>query len=434
MQRDDADHGDADTAARRQFLRALGGVGVAGLAGCAGDDGTDTPTTTPDETTEPAGGTDPATATPTDTSTPTPTDTSTPPPTDTSTPGNTFGDEPRPLVALAGDESASPDETVTLTGDLLNAYLFPVRSVEITLEPPGDGWEITATGATSFGELPSQGREEVAWEVVVPEDADGEYTIDGTITYETDADEAEVGISHTLLVLTPGEAPEEGLEAYVAFDGDTPTNEVTGADAEVYGDPSPGAAGPTGDTGDAFAFDGDGDAVASAEPLAIDGDAATIAGWVRFTGESIEEYTRLFTVAPDPTTPFDGANGYQVFYQAGGLWLVGFDASGESAVVTESLGEFIEPETWYFVAFTIDEGTYTMHAYDTGGAISGFPREVSASPRNKSESQHLVLSAGTDDFGTTYYAACRMDEVRAYSRPLSQGEMYQLYTGSGGSG
>jgi hypothetical protein len=305
--------------------------------------------------------------------------------------------------------------------------------VDVTPARPAQNSEPPPTGPTSFEELPSQDSEEIIWEVDVPEDADGEYTITGTITYENDADQAEVGLSHPLLVLAAGEAPQEGMEAYFPLDGDAATNAVTESEATVYGDPAFGASGATGDTGEAVAFDGEDDALASAEALPIDGDAATIAGWLKLTGESIEEWTRLFTVAPDPTTPFDEAGGYQVFYQAGGLWLVAFDAAGESAVVTGSLGNFVDPGTWYFVAFTIDEGEYTMYAYDAEGSIAGFPQTVSGSSRNKSESQHLVLSAGTDDFDTTYYAASAMDEVRAYSRALSEVEMFKLYTGSGRS-
>jgi hypothetical protein len=424
MERSDTGSRGADAADRRRFLKALGAVGAAGLAGCAGDDGDDeTDAETPTGTTEPGDETDAETPTATTTATPTTTE----------EPDQGFGDDPRSLVTIAGNESASPGETVTLGGDVVNAYLFPVRSVEVTIGPPADGWEVTATGPTSFEEIPSQGSESVAWEVTIPEDADGEYTVAGTISYESDTDQAEVDLSHDILVLTAGAAPEEGLEAYFPLDGDTPTNEITGAEATVYGDPSPGAAGATEDTGDAVAFDGEDDAVASGEELPIDGDAATIGGWVRFTGDSTETWTRLFTVAPDPTTPFNEVAGYQVFYQDGGLWLVGFTAAGESAVVTDSLGNFIEPGTWYFVGITIDEGTYTVYAYDAEGAIDGFPQAVDGSMRNKSESQHLVMPAGTDDFDSTYYTACEMDEVRAYSRALAEDEMFRLYTGSGGS-
>jgi len=416
MRRNENDDRCVDAADRRTFLRALGVAGVAGLAGCSGDDGEDT-----EEPTATTASTDTGTETTEPTDTGTPTDTPTP------TDDQDFGDDPPQLLTLEGGGSVSPDESTTLTGEILNSYLFPIQSVAVTLEPPGDGWDITPDGDTSFEEIPSQEREDVAWEITAPDDADGQYAIEGTISYESTTDAAEIGFTHSVVVFTPGEVPQDGIEAYVSFDAEAATNQVTGTDAEVVGDPETGADGVINDAW-GFTDNGTRDSVADAvvtEPLPLNGETATVGAWINFT--SHEEFGRLYQVAgATDTTPGEGELGWDVEFNSGADSVFVVNWNGDSGRVTPT-ETGISPETWYFVVTVVDGDEARLHVFDENGQVDGSPG-VGTAPRTQSDGEPLILMAadGSDTVG-------RMDEVRAYSRALSEQEVLELYAGSGGA-
>jgi hypothetical protein len=171
---------DRPTERRRQFLKAVGTLGVAGVAGClGGDDGTPTDTATPteaDETDMEADETD--TETPTDAETPTPTEE-----------GPSLPDDPKPLISIPG--GGIPPGAETLTGVLTNSYLFDIQSGTVELEGP-EGWEFTPSEGTSFDTLESQNTQEATWEVSMPEDAAGEYELTAHVTYAAGEEEADV--------------------------------------------------------------------------------------------------------------------------------------------------------------------------------------------------------------------------------------------------
>jgi len=417
-----------DTTGRRRFLKTIGALGVTGLAGCGGDgDDTDTETATETDTdtetetpTEATTTTTADTATPTDTGTPT--DTATPTDTGTPTPGQDLPDDPPPIISFSGGGSVSPGESTTLTGTIQNPYLFPIRNVEITLSPPSDDWSLSSDGETSFDELESQGTAEISWEITAPDDADGEYTISGTASFETTTDSASTDISQSVFVFAAGDVPADGLEAYFPFDGDAATNVVTGTDGEVTGEPTTDA---TGVVDGAWEFTTDGsrsntvDAVTSGEDLPLNGEGATVACWINFTGH--EPFGRLLQVGGDIATSTVDPPGHEIVFedQSDALYIYAKTASTTIPV---------SPETWYFVVGVVDGSEARLHVFDGDGELDASPTTVD-DMRSPSGTEPLVMMSGDDS-----ETAGRLDEVRAYSRALSEQEILELYGGSGGAG
>jgi len=413
---------------RRWFLKTLGVLGVTGLAGCGGDgdDGTDTATDTP-TTTETATAdtpTDTTTAdTPTDTTTETVGGTDTPTETvgGTDTPAQPLGDPPEPLLSLGG-ASAGTGETTTLSGTLSNPYLFDVRNVSVSLSGPS-GWDVSATGSTTFDRIESQSEQSVSWEVTVPEDASGANEFTATVEYESTTDSASVEVTSSISAYTPGDVPQEGLEAYFSLDTDTPVNAITGTEASVMGEPTSGA---TGIVGDAWEFEttGDpatvGDTVIS-EQLPINGEGSTVGAWLNFTDH--EAYGRVYHVDAEGNaeTPTSG-------------WNVEFGETNDEAIVQywnsgdtgRDSGDSISLSTgtWVFVVTVIDGGDYRIHAFDEDGELDASPVTGSGT-YGQSDTAALIMMTG-DGRDT----AGRMDEVRAYSRALSADEVSRLYQGS----
>ncbi len=417
----DTDGCDADgNANRRRFLKALGALGVTGLAGCGGDgDGGDTPT----DTTEQVDTTDPPMTTDSRETT-APPETTEP---ETDTPDDSFGGDPQQLLEIEGGYLQA-GESKTFSGELVNPYLFPIQSVDVTLEPPGDDWEVSPTGDTSFDTIDSQRSEEIAWEITAPENADGEVAIEGTVSYASTTDSAELPLSIPIQVYTPGNAPQEGLEAYVPLDGDTPVNEVTGNEAEVVGEPTSGA---TGVLGNAWEFTDNEDInsvenVIVSEPLPINGEEATIAAWIN-VADLTEPYSRVYQVDDEGNPGLgESTNGYNIeFFDTNDtlhaqLWDNGDIARDDTGEISLGTGE------WYFVVCVIEGGELTFYAYDQNGEVGGSPA-VTSGTRAQSDTASLMLMCG-DGRDTPG----RMDEVRAYSRALSEDGIFQLFLASGG--
>ena len=401
------------TANRRKFLKAIGVAGVVGVAGCSGDDGdeTETPTDTTDTTGTSGGGDQTATVT----DTPTPTETAT-----QSVPE--FSDEQ--LLTLEGPGAIEPGGTATLSGEIFNSYVFPLERAEVTLEAPGDGWEVTSTGETVFEDVSTQMGVQTGWEVTAPQNVDdGGYTITGTTIYESASDQVEFDISYSINVFTPGEVPGEGLEAYLTFDDDTATNQVTGTEATTMGEPTVGADGVV-DTAWEFTDNGTRDSVADAvvtESLPLNGAGATVGAWANITGH--EEYGRVYQVGGSTDgTPM--AAGWDVEFDGATdtVWLVNWNGDSSRASGTAIT---LETDTWYFVVTVVDGDDARIHVFDGSGELDGSPTTGSGG-RSQSDGEPLILMAadGSDTVG-------RMDEVRAYSRALSEQEVLELYGGSG---
>jgi hypothetical protein len=218
---------------RRRVLKAAGGLGVLALAGCltrqglsagnptdtpAGTTPTDTPTATgtargAPTTSDPIPTEPVETATPTDTRTePDPTDTRTQEPTPTEestetktpTPGERLPrDDPAVLLSLE-TEPVTPS-TDTISGAITNPYLFPVQNGTVELDAP-EGWDLSATYGATFDTLESQYTQDVAWDVDIPDSADGEYELTATVTYGTSSDSAEAEATYAVIVGSPGPA------------------------------------------------------------------------------------------------------------------------------------------------------------------------------------------------------------------------------------
>jgi hypothetical protein len=435
---------------RRRVLKLLGALGVTGLAGCGGDgDDTDTQTDTDaggngddtdTQTDTDAGGNGNGDTTPTETggnggstteppgSTTEPPETTTEPPeeTPTDTPEQPLGENPSELLEIEG-ASLQAGETTTLSGTLENPYLFPVQNVEVTMTAPNDDWSVEATGDTQFDTIASQGTQDVGWEVTAPDDADGEFTVEGSVTYETTTDSADLAPTVSVVIFSPGDAPQEGLEAYYPLDGDTAVNQVTGTEATITGEPSSGATGVLNDAWE-FAANGDIETAADAvisEPLPINGEAATIGAWVNFP-EVSESFGRVYHVDSEGN-PDDPTNGYNVEFDETNPAVTPQYWDGGEIGFDDSVEVGVSPDTWLFVVTVVDGNDLTLYVYDQEGQVDASPGSGGGT-RGQSDEASLILMTG-DGRDTPG----RMDEVRAYSRALSADEVEALYLASGGS-
>jgi hypothetical protein len=224
---------------RREFLALVGALGVTGLAGCGGDGDGDAPTDTPTETT--AGGNGNG-DTPTDTETDTPTRTETSTPTPTDVVEQPLGGDPATLVSLKGTIQVAPGAETTIAATLTNAYLFEIRSVEVSISAP-DELEVSPTTDTAFDSVESQGTRSLEWDLVVP-DATGEFELDVSVAYASNTDEADVSttvpvvVSRTLQAENADEMTDSVIhEDHPGYNGDGFFNfdAETGARA-VYSD------------------------------------------------------------------------------------------------------------------------------------------------------------------------------------------------------
>jgi hypothetical protein len=418
------------SANRRRFVKAIGTLGVVGLAGCGGDD-TESPGETGtdgDDTETDTGGTD----TPTEPDgEETPTDTDTLDETETETPTQDIPDDPPTVVSLSGGGAVESGGTTTLTATVENPYLFPIQSVEVRLESPDSGWTIEATGETTLGTIETTSSAAVSWEITVPADADAGVTLTGSVSYATNTDSTETEFTQSITVFDPGEVPQDGLEAYYSLDGDTATNAVTGTDAIENGSPTPGA---EGIVGDGFSFEPAGttgpddpaenDGLQSGENLPLNDAEGTIGAWINVAGH--DDYGRLYQVGGAFGTVPD--SGWQTrFDQANDTVLIETrDGADTSEIATTPP---LDTDTWYYVVTVMQAGEGRIHLFDQDGELSGSPWTGDPAAWATSGSDPLFLMTGGYDEGTNGI----MDEVRGYSRALTETEVLELYTGSGGN-
>ncbi len=396
-----------DGANRRRFLSMIGAIGVAGLAGCGGDD-EDTPTDTDD--------------TPTDTETSTDTD-DTPTDTKTATPDQSFASGVDPIITFSGGGSVQPGESTTLTGTIQNPYLFSIRNIQIELSPPSDDWSLSTDGETSFDELATQGSVEITWEITPPEGINGEFTISGSISYESQTDQAETQLSESIKVFDVDVDPIDGLEAYFPLDSETATNRVTGTEVEVLGEPNRNA---TGIVDGAWEFAMDGSAAISGEDLPLNGEEATVGAWINPTDHA--SFGRFYQVGGSPNESAAGTGGWELDWNG-----LNDDDGPQNDLLIAGGGRVdgtpdLSLETWYFLVTVRDGGEYRLHLFDESGELDASPVTGGVGSPPTSSGEPLVMMMG--DGGET---AGRIDEVYGYSRALSEEEVTDLYVSAGGS-
>jgi len=394
---------------RRDVLKALGTLGVTGLAGCGGDgDGTAIPTDT--ETTTPTG-TNTETATPTDTETATPTDT----PTDTATPTETISlpKDPDPLLSLGGDgTSTNAGGTLTVSGSVINQYLFDVENVEISLETP-EGFEASTDDETSFDTLLATGAggsRSIAWEVTVPEDAEGTYELTATVSYAAGSDSAEVEVTYGVRVFGTGSGP---IARWTFGSGDVDGETVAertdnGYDGRIVGGVETGVDTPA--EGGAAAFNGDDGTIVIEDESGLDPGAYTISFWTRT----------------------EGTGGYSSFVGKNNSMWTGFGADG----TTPRFDPYDSAsDTDYFISETdITDGEWHhlafRHAPGEDGGVSGIYVDgelavESDNPDGSPDSGDPLGIGSKSDVADWYQGA--MADVRLYRRPLADDEIGQLY-------
>ncbi len=95
---------------------------------------------------------------------------------------------------------------MTVTGTVENPYLFALQDGEITMDVPDD-WEVTPVEGTSFDTLEQLSEQPAEWELTVPESASGTYDLTVSVAYAAGEDEADLTLTRSVLVKTPGTAP-----------------------------------------------------------------------------------------------------------------------------------------------------------------------------------------------------------------------------------
>jgi hypothetical protein len=410
------------TRSRRRFLKTIGALGAVGLAGCGGDGDDGTPTETPTDTE----GMETTTAP--DTETPTPTDTETPTPTEEPQP---IPDPPAELLSFDSEGGAiSGGESTTVSGELLNPYLFPVRTVEVTLETPSDAWDVSSTDDTSFEEIDTQGSESVGWEVTAPEDADGSRTLTATVNYASSTDEATVTLETSVFVIS-GDVTSpvtDGLigqfdAAQLDVDGAVSSwADVSGSgavlsqsseDAQPTLEPD---ASPTGEPAVSFEADA-AQFLSTEEPITTEAGGVTIAVLFRIDDHTVPRQALAYNGHDD------NQNGYgiTVNQEAETDGTVRGLYGGESWFVA---GTTITDDEWHVATMVIpDDGT------DPGLFLDG--EELSLSAQNAG----ATPNAPTEQFGIGQdeseqedppYLDGDVGEELVYERALPQGERLEV--------
>ena len=428
MARDDVRTGGrtdrpGETRLRRRRLLALAGASLtAGLAGGGGDDATPTATATNTPTPGETDSTDAVTTAPTETTgegTGTPTDTR-----GDDTPVQPIPDTPSSLVSIEGG-SVQAGGTGTLSGTLLNPYLWPVRAVEVSLEVP-EGWSVSATGETEFDAVAKQGTRELAWDVTAPEDAAGEYTIDGTVHYETTTDAVDVPVSTTVFVF--GDDFGAGLAAHWGFEpgsvtgGTVADRSGNGNDGTIVGDPGL----VSGAVGQGLDLDGDGDwiRVPHDDSLQVQTGDFTLAGWIN-TRRSSGNAEALVSKKTG-----DGVPDAELAYQ---LCLNGYGAPANapvfvyatgSGLATSQPGTTLSAGSYSHLAVAYDHDGQSVDWYVDGAHVT--TDSLSGTPITNGHELFLGVhfnSAGEADQAVNGV----LDEIRIYGERKSQGFLRGLY-------
>jgi hypothetical protein len=406
--------------ARRRFLKAVGALGVVGLAGCGGDGDDDTPTDTGTKDTETDGDTPTATETATDTETPTPTEEPQP-----------FSDPSAELLSFESEGGAiSGGGSTSITGELINPYLFPVRDVEVTLEAPSDDWGVSATGDTSFEEIDTQGSESVGWEVTAPDDAEGSQTLTVTVSYASTTDEATVTLETSVFVIS-GDVTSPVTDGLIGqfdaaqLDADGAVSswpDVSGSGA-VLAQSDEGAqptleadASPTGEPAVSFEADA-GEFLSTDEPLTTETGGVTIAVLFRIDDHTVPRQVLAYNGNDD------GSNGYGITVNQEtetngtlrGLY------GGESWFPS---GTTITDDDWHVATMVIPDGGADPSLFLDGEELSLNAQNAGATP-----------NAPTDQFGIAQDLSAQEDppyldgdvgEELIYERALPEGERLEV--------
>lgn len=401
---------DTSPTNRRAFLFALGTAGVTGLAGCSGDDSEDTPTAT--DGGNGAGNTPTSTDdgngnengdTPTDTGTETRTDSP------TEALNQKLGDPPAKILSLDAG-AAAPDSTLTMEGNLLNAYLFSLQSIELSVTPP-EGWTASPSDPVTIDSLSPGGGEELSWEISVPAEAEGQSTVTVDVHYESATETADITIEESIRVFGDN-LPTDGLMARYSFEGDTAADAVADNDATINGDPEPGV---TGAIGSAYDFDGDDDYLTYPDlGITYDGSADWATSlWINVdTTPSGTEFFLWHPRAKNDIFIEVGSESNEIIYTH---W------TGDSNRL--SSGVTVAPEEWTHICVVSDTGAdeqYRVFIDGTLEATGDLPDPDGTSDSN------LVAGQFTGPALDTRYLDGRMDELRLYDRALTEGEVQVL--------
>jgi len=304
----------------------------------------------------------------------------------------------------AGSLYSTQDLAPTYGANVLNGtYDVTIHTAELNYTSSGQRvFDVSVNGTQEVSDLDIY--DEVGHDAAYTTTATGVDVKDGTLTLSTSA-------SSSASATTPFR------EAYFSLDGSTATNSETSTDATLVGDPQSGA---TGQYGSAFEFDGD-DALKSGTDLAVNGETATVAAWIRYSAH--DGYARVYQANA-------GESGRGA---ASGAWEVLFVGTSQDVAVVPSGGSgtpgpsnrvtLSADGTWYFIATVFEGDSYTLYVFDANGQVGNSPVSQSFTDiRNGSDTGVLTLMAGDDSYTTG-----RLDEVRAYAQALTESEVTAVY-------
>jgi hypothetical protein len=402
----------ADATNRRTLLLALGAAGVTGLAGCGSDDGDDTPTGTEspdgnDDTPTTTAGRNGDGDTPTDTETGTPTDGP------TETLNQDLGDSPAEILSLDAG-AAAPNSTVTVEGGLLNAYLFDLQAIELSVTAP-EGWTVSPSDPVTIDSLPPGGSQEVSWDVSIPSGAAGQGTVTIDVYYESETDTAEVTVEESIRVFGD-DLPTDGLVARYSFEGDTAADAVGDNDATINGHPEPGAPGVV---GSAYDFDGADDFLTYPDlGVTYDGSADWATSlWINpDTAPSGQEFFLWHPRAKNDIFIEVYPENDEIRYTH---W------TGEPNPL--SSGVTVTPEEWTHICVVSDTSADEQYRVFIDGALEA---TGDLPEPNSTSNSNLVAGQFTGPALDTRYFDGRMDELRLYDRALTAEEV-QILTDQG---
>jgi glucose/arabinose dehydrogenase/type 1 glutamine amidotransferase len=93
---------------------------------------------------------------------------------------------------LQGELIVESRQTIGMTVEIRNTGSTPITGVEAGLEASSSDLSVSAAGETSFDTLEGGATRTITWDVTVPADAEGSYSLEATATYSSNGSEFEV--------------------------------------------------------------------------------------------------------------------------------------------------------------------------------------------------------------------------------------------------
>lgn len=216
--------------------------------------------------------------------------------------------------------------------------------------------------------------------------------------------------------------PRDGLVAFYPFNGNAKDASGNNLDGTVTG-----CALTTdrfGNSGRAYAFDGDGDYIDMGNPELLQiSDRITIAGW--FSANQLAASKSIVTkIFFDPEQGYNPTRGYRIgqgVTGGGKPYAVANVYSTEGLTISHYLGNELEADTWTFFALTIHNKDFKY--YHNGELVDEQTIGGDVNILNDGTLGNLVIGA----YNGGFVFDGKIDDITIYNRALSAEEVMQLY-------